>query len=439
MKSKRKSKKSSKAKCKGGFPKTHLCIKTSLLICRGLAKKYQYRISGRRNAFGGMIGRRTCAWESGTAPAFAVLFRSNTHTLPNFRAPVLPETHDHDFCKSVACIKSMDNPKELKNMAKMAQRACRECCGYHSGYTFKSQPIGAKYLAAAAETLNYVTDKLDSKDSAAKKYNYMSHRVLQDLQHRCMTRVAPEEWNLAANWHEQDIMNAEFVRTYRSHDFPGGALVRRVEAESSAAARREIRKPLPALSAETLPEQIYLRCFDDIYGFRGPNAGWSREIFYLSPWEFLMWWECIPLPNPKNLAKSRKGISLSIWYSDIDYGPNVDAEDAETIFFKKDIPGGGNLHARWYLRKRRRLMIPAPNNTPMPEREKDIEKKSRLYSLYMRPWTLMPEWSTPQVPHITDLNVIPCSDDAAPVKRRRLKSKTAPQHARSFYCMAVGS
>jgi hypothetical protein len=29
-----------------------------------------------------------------------------------------------------------------------------------------------------------------------------------------MARTAPEETNLAANWHEQDVTNAEFMRTY---------------------------------------------------------------------------------------------------------------------------------------------------------------------------------------------------------------------------------
>ena len=106
-------------------------------------------------------------------------------------------------------------------MAKLAQRACRECCGYHSGYAFKRQPIGAKYLNAAAETLNYVNAKMQQK-SGNQKYHYMSHRILQDFQHRCIARPAPEEWNLATNWHPHDVTNAEFFRTYRSMDFPGG-------------------------------------------------------------------------------------------------------------------------------------------------------------------------------------------------------------------------
>ena len=48
---------------------------------------------------------------------------------------------------------------EIKRLSKVAQRVQREASGYHCGHTFKRQPVGVKYLHAAAETLNY-GDKL---------------------------------------------------------------------------------------------------------------------------------------------------------------------------------------------------------------------------------------------------------------------------------------
>ena len=36
-----------------------------------------------------------------------------------------------------------------------------------------------------------------------------------------MRRTAPEEWNLAVNYHEQDVTVAEFIRTYMSIVFNG--------------------------------------------------------------------------------------------------------------------------------------------------------------------------------------------------------------------------
>ena len=80
--------------CKADFPKTKLITFATRLVCRGLAKKYGLRTQGRRNQLGNMVGKRSCEWQSGTSPALAVVFRSNTHTLPNYRAPLLSCTHD---------------------------------------------------------------------------------------------------------------------------------------------------------------------------------------------------------------------------------------------------------------------------------------------------------------------------------------------------------
>ena len=63
--------------------------------------------------------------------------------------------------------------------------------------------------------------------AAGQKWHRITHRVLTDFQHRSMLRPAAEEWNLAANWHEQDPKNAEFLRTYMSRDFPGWQLLNR--------------------------------------------------------------------------------------------------------------------------------------------------------------------------------------------------------------------
>ena len=74
--------------CKHDFPKQHLRLRQSVLVCRGVAKKLKLPVTGRRNAFGSMCGKRSCEWQSGTTPSFAVGFRSNSHTLPNWRLPL---------------------------------------------------------------------------------------------------------------------------------------------------------------------------------------------------------------------------------------------------------------------------------------------------------------------------------------------------------------
>ena len=117
--------------CKHDFPKDRLCIPRSVLICRGVARKFRISVSGRRNQLGGMLGKRSDAWQSGTTPSFAAGFGSNTHTLPNWRLPPMPEIHDDSLCPSRKCRLSMGTEREKKITAKIAQRAQRQCTGYY--------------------------------------------------------------------------------------------------------------------------------------------------------------------------------------------------------------------------------------------------------------------------------------------------------------------
>ena len=148
-----------------------------------------------------------------------------------------------DECESKACRRSLTQESHLKAMSKLAQRAQRECTGYYCGYTFKRQPVGQRFLKAAAESYSYMAVGLQDK-AAGQQWHRITHRVLTDFQHRSMLRPAAEEWNLAANWHEQDPENAEFLRTYRSVDFPGWRLVNRLAAETRQVKVRETRKRL---------------------------------------------------------------------------------------------------------------------------------------------------------------------------------------------------
>ena len=135
--------------------------------------------------------------------------------------------------------------------------------------------------------------------------------------------------------------------------------------------------------------EIYRRCFDDVYGYRAMGEGFGRHLYYLSPWEFVMLWAIRQLPKPgAGSAGRHKGVCLSIAVGDNDFGPNPEAESDDIIFFPDGIPGPAKLRSRWYLQRRRRPMVPAPNRTRLPDQERDPEKKSMLFSLYMRPWTL---------------------------------------------------
>ena len=115
-------------------------------------------------------------------------------------------------------------------MCKLAQRAQREATGYYCGYTFKRQPVGRHELKASAQSLNYVRAGLADKQPA-KQYHRISKSMVVDLQHRSMLRTAPEEFNLAANVEDEDVLAAEFIRTFTPSTFEGSLLVKRYDAE----------------------------------------------------------------------------------------------------------------------------------------------------------------------------------------------------------------
>ena len=131
--------------------------------------------------------------------------------MPNYRVPLIPETHEDEHCRNKEkCLGTADPgrlERLLKVLCKLAQRAQREATGYYCGYTFKVQPVSKKLLQNALSTLNHLEANLEEK-SAAQVWNRITHRVLRDQQHRCTLRTAPEEWLLASQHDDQDVTNA---------------------------------------------------------------------------------------------------------------------------------------------------------------------------------------------------------------------------------------
>ena len=163
-------------------------------MCQGLAKKFKLRVRGRRNAYGLWLGRRSGAWQSGTTPALAVHFGSNSHTMPNYRLPPISAVHEAS-CPSRTCrehAEELRSSSSIQAVSKLAQRVQREATGYYCGYSFKGQVIGRKYLLQASKTLDYMTTGLEDK-TQGQRLHRITNRVFIDTQHRCMSRTAAEE------------------------------------------------------------------------------------------------------------------------------------------------------------------------------------------------------------------------------------------------------
>ena len=120
-----------KTKCKHGFPKR--LLEKCTAVCNGNYRRLGVRVSGRRNALGSILGRRTTEYQSGTLRGFAATAGSNTHTAPNFRLPPCEATHDPS-CKNERCLAALrsrigingTSQLELLRMCKVLHRASKE-------------------------------------------------------------------------------------------------------------------------------------------------------------------------------------------------------------------------------------------------------------------------------------------------------------------------
>ena len=113
---------------------------------------------------------------------------------------------------------------------------------------------------------------------AAQRMYHITNKCFSDMFYRCCSRPTAEEWNLATFWHPQDVTNAEFQRTWRSVAFPGAQLVQRLELEMSKTKSTSVTKILPpSKTTEEDADEVIIRHFPDLYGFRGPCTGKHQE------------------------------------------------------------------------------------------------------------------------------------------------------------------
>ena len=105
-----------------------------------------------------------------------------------------------------------------------------------------------------------------------------------------------------------------------------------------------------------------------------------------------------------------------MWLEDADHEraePGLDYAVRFNKFVHKDIytfprrSEAGPLYERfrntWFLRRRLKPMVPCPENTPMPNSKMMSDERSKIFSLYLRAWTLVEKDATVEVPFIEGL------------------------------------
>ena len=251
-----------KTTCKAKMPLTKRLNLVPKVICPGNARKHDLRVSGRRNSLGCILGLHRDQWFSGSMTRLFSLCGHNTHTGPNFRMPLLQSSHDKD------CPGDCLQKHQVMKLVACAQRAMRNTTGYFTGYIHKKQPIGKLELKQAALNLKHLAHSIHRR-SPAQQYHHVANRMLGDLEFRVTLRTATAEFNLAGNYHKQDVTAPEFIRDYMTTAFYASNLLHRARFEQEQqTGTRSVVSRIPTKHAFAKKENGFPLQFEEAYGFR---------------------------------------------------------------------------------------------------------------------------------------------------------------------------
>ena len=168
--------------CKHGAPWTKQCTSRTKVVCPGVAKKHFLKVSGRKNALGSFLVKRSfdSEWFAPTSPGLAVVFRSNTNTQWTWRVPVIEETHFQDVC-AMNCLER--KRRSTKALLTTISRATRQMVGYFCGYTTKRQVVGKYELDHSSACMNFLSEQITT-DNTRRQLSRVTNRMLSDLQCR---------------------------------------------------------------------------------------------------------------------------------------------------------------------------------------------------------------------------------------------------------------
>jgi hypothetical protein len=149
-------------------------------------------------------------------------------------------------------------------------------------------------------------------------------------------------------------------------------------------------------------------------------------MFYLSPWEFVQWFKPQRLRPPsafydwsqwtvEGKAKIEENPGRKVRLEPFnDFVLNEDKlatvlyvftfPKAKEIFVTKAPAKYERFRHTWLLIRRLRPVIPCAEQTPLPSKRMSKFTRAKIFSVYLRPWTLSTRYAGIDVPHLVDLH-----------------------------------
>ncbi|CAE7580167.1 unnamed protein product [Symbiodinium sp. CCMP2592] len=397
--------------CKHGYPKTQEMSAEACILCPCALKAFDLPDSGRKNCLCMLHGPRDEEYVNPTHPALLSGARCNSDVQLPYRLPFACEN----------CQEACEGRSLQKMVLFAAQRAQDAQTGYSCDYCAKTQPMAFLELKELQKSHAAVAEQTKAKGLAYQGKRHMT-RFMSDAYCKGIVRGHAECSNLRC-YATEDAASAERITTTQYVSFPGHDFLRHAELAANAMTARDHRitattlgKKRPALKQRQVTEH-------DIAEFyaRRPRAS---PCWYLSAYEFLLYWEVIPTRTPRNLKEwqdrrqdawdvvlTKKGetklVAAEVSNKSVRFIPGVDTRLRDSLpsgyVAFDDRTENARIRSAWLLRRRRRPRCPTFAHCPTPRYQQDEQENNSFMCLvYFRPWTGLPACADRDVRSIQD-------------------------------------
>ena len=415
-------KKDRPGECKSDFPRVRWLCADAIVLCPCALALHGFADGGRKNRLGALFGPCNNCWLNGCHPALLAALRGgNVDVQVPYRLPF----------KCATCGKSLTR-KQRWDIALAAQRAQDAQTGYCSDYCAKNQPMGMHEIKEFQKGHAALHGSIHQQGLEYIGKRHVA-RLMSDAYCKGIVRGQVECCNLRANHIQGQIVSAERISTAGFVTFPGHAFLEAVErivdtnaAQKAPARKNFVRaKPTP-MGARHLCEADLVRA----YGHRPCDA----ECWWLSPYEFVMYWEIVPARVPKTRQEyeasdntawdvkltpagtRRIGTQAGDKLLRLRAGQHYRISVTETVDRRlfPNTPGNATLRNAWFLRRRGRPLCPHFAQSAVPRRFGDnVEQNARMAKVYFSAWTLDQARGTAAVPYVGQLRTSGESWEAA--------------------------
>ncbi|CAE8714602.1 unnamed protein product [Polarella glacialis] len=381
--------------------KTKQLISKGVLLCQGLCKRMELVWTGRRSMLGSLHGPVNDAKLNGTHPALLASLACNSDVQLPYRFPIRRGMHSEECPEE--CWANMSE----EDIVEAAQHAQDAQAGYACDYQNKRGPMAFNEIKEAMKGHRDLGGRLHDKEVHYIGGRHVK-RFLTDVYGKGVVRGAVENVNLRSNYKEHDVTAAETIELSKTEMFSGGEFLSLIEqAVEQASVLENKLKIFGAMDRRhARHKKLSHKTVAIAYAYR-PRR---QDVWYLSPYEFAVFWEVRLLRYPlvlmdnknsenhafltpvgeKKLRRATPGQSPAL-HAGIDY---VVKEAGCTNWLPlQDCEATRACRHDWVLVRRRRPMIPSFAGSPLPKRGGEAqERNARIILTYFRPWTLDGAW-----------------------------------------------